>query len=84
MYVDDLVSPLVQSLLALSDSRTVVLVAHGRNRPAEPAFQALAASHFHIKLVPGCELDEVYQCTDVDVLRMTRRQQPEAAAELQG
>lgn len=70
MYVCELVQPLLQSLLALSSS--TVLIAHGRNRPAEADFKAAAAAHFSIELVPGSELDEVYQCSDVDVLRLTR------------
>ena len=72
MYVDELVQPLVQSLAALSHSSTLILVAHGRNRPAEPSFKAAAGAHFSVELVPGCELDDVYQCTDVDVLRLTQ------------
>jgi hypothetical protein len=74
MYVHELVQPLLQSLLALSSSTTTVLVAHGRNRPAEPDFSAAAAAHFDVQLVPGLELDDVYQCSDVDVLRLTRKQ----------
>lgn len=72
MYVQELVQPLLESLLALSSSTTTVLVAHGRNRPAEPDFKAAAAAHFTVELVPGSELDEVYQCSDVDVLRLRR------------
>lgn len=72
MYVHELVQPLLQSLLALSDSSSTVLVAHGRNRPAEPDFKAAAAAHFSVEMVPSLELDEVYQCSDVDVLRLRR------------
>lgn len=72
MYVQELVPPLLQSLLSLTDSNTTVLIAHGRNRWAEPDFKAAAAQHFSIELVPGCELDAVYQCSDVDVLRLRR------------
>lgn len=74
MYVDELVQPLLQSLVALSSSSSSsrILVAHGRNRPAEPAFRAAAAAHFAVEVVPGSELDEVYQCSDVDVLRLMR------------
>jgi hypothetical protein len=71
MYVHELVQPLLQSLLALSSSSTV-LIAHGRNRPAEADFRAAAAAHFSIELLPGSELDQVYQCSDVDVLRLGR------------
>jgi hypothetical protein len=74
MYVHELVQPLLQSLTALSDPSTTILVAHGRNRPAETDFKALASADFTVELEPGCELDEVYQCSDVDVLRLRRRQ----------
>lgn len=95
MYVEELVQPLLQTLIALtrrqctddkggkddanhncsSSSSTIgplplVLVAHGRNRPAEPSFKAAAARHFSVELMPSCELDEVYQCSDVDALRL--------------
>lgn len=38
---------------------------------AEPEFLKGAERHFTIQAVPSSELDEVYQCTDVDVLRLT-------------
>eukprot|EP00882_Tetradesmus_deserticola_P029667 GHRQ01033253.1.p1 GENE.GHRQ01033253.1~~GHRQ01033253.1.p1 ORF type:complete len:160 (+),score=50.83 GHRQ01033253.1:167-646(+) len=72
MYIDELVPDLVQSLLLLSHQGSIILIAHGRNRPAEPAFKLAAAQHFEVGLVPGDELDEVYQCSDVDVLRLRR------------
>jgi hypothetical protein len=72
MYIDELVPDLVKSLLLLSHHDSTILIAHGRNRPAEPAFKSAAAQHFEIELVPNDELDEVYQCSDVDVLRLRR------------
>uniref|UniRef100_A0A383VHV1 Uncharacterized protein n=1 Tax=Tetradesmus obliquus TaxID=3088 RepID=A0A383VHV1_TETOB len=73
MYIDELVPDLVKSLLLLSHPGSTILIAHGRNRPAEPAFKKEAAQQgFSIELVPGDELDEVYQCSDVDVLRLRR------------
>lgn len=74
MYIDELVLNLVQSLLLLSHQDTTILIAHGRNRPAQPAFRAAAEQHFEVALVPAEELDEVYQCSDVDVLRLRRLQ----------
>jgi hypothetical protein len=73
MYIDELVPDLVKSLLLLSHQGSTIFIAHGRNRPAEPAFKRAAAQHFEIELVPGEELDEVYQCSDVDVLQLLRR-----------
>jgi hypothetical protein len=72
MYIDELVPDLLKSLLLLSHQGSTILIAHGRNRPAEPAFRQAAVKHFSIELVPGDELDEVYQCSDVDVLRLRR------------
>lgn len=83
MYVEEFVPSLLQSLLALSGPSTVVYVAHGRNRPAEPAFRAAACQHFSIQLVPSEALDYVYQCSDVDVLQLKRlpEQKPLCSAE---
>jgi hypothetical protein len=61
MYVSEVVPQLVTSLAALCSKETTVLVAHGRNRPAEPEFKAAAQQHFSIELVPSSELDPVYQ-----------------------
>jgi hypothetical protein len=72
MYIDELVPDLVKSLVLLSHPGSTILIAHGRNRPAEPAFRKAAAQHFSIELVPRDELDDVYQCSDVDVLRLRR------------
>lgn len=38
---------------------------------AEPQFLAAAAPFFNVKTVPSEDLDEVYQCADVDVLLLT-------------
>lgn len=73
MYVAESVPDLLASLLALSHASTTLLIAHGRNRPAEPAFRAAAAAEFHVELLPPAELDDVFQCNDVDVLRLLRR-----------
>jgi hypothetical protein len=43
-------------------------------RPAEPAFrQAAAKAGLTIELVRPQELDGVYRCSDVDVLRLRRQ-----------
>lgn len=41
---------------------------------AEPQFLAAAGQHFCIEAVPSEELDEVFQCADVDVLLLTLKQ----------
>lgn len=70
MYIAELVPPLVASLAALSGPDTEVYISHGRNRQAEPEFLEAARRHFNIEVVSSEELDEVYQCTDVDVIRL--------------
>lgn len=61
MYISEVLPQLIASLAALCSPGTTVLVAHGRNRPAEPEFKAAAQQHFSIELVPSSELDPVYQ-----------------------
>jgi hypothetical protein len=74
MYIHEAIQPLVATLEAATDARSEVLVAHGRNRQAEPAFlRAAAAAAFEAADVAGAELDPVYQCSDVQVLRLRRR-----------
>ena len=50
---------------------TVVLIAHGRNRPAEAAFlEAVRLAGFSVEEVCESELHETYRCLDVSVLRL--------------
>jgi len=70
MYVHELVPPLLTSLRLLSHPGSLILLAHGRNRPAEPAFIKQAEQYFSITTVAPDELDDTYQCSDVDVLRL--------------
>ena len=72
MYVTEAVPALVESLAGLSDSHTLILVAHGRNRFAESAFLDACKGRFVVQTVPGNELDEVYQCSDVDVYKLCK------------
>jgi hypothetical protein len=74
MYIREAVADLVESMVALSGPGTDVLVAHGRNRFAEGDFLACCARRgLAVAEVPGGELDEVYQCSDVAVYRLARR-----------
>jgi hypothetical protein len=50
--------------------QTQILIAHGRNRGAEPAFLRRCEGVFRVERVAGAELDPLYQCNDVDVLRL--------------
>lgn len=57
-----------------------MLLAHGRNRPAEGAFMAAAAQHFSVEPVAQGELDPVYRCSDVSVYRLRLAPPPRVAA----
>jgi hypothetical protein len=74
MYITEAVEDLVSSIVALSGPETDVLVAHGRNRFAEAEFKACCARRgLAVRELPGEELDEVFQCSDVSVYRLERR-----------
>ncbi|PRW45633.1 hypothetical protein C2E21_5777 [Chlorella sorokiniana] len=81
MYVAEAVEPLVASLCALSGPHSRIYISHGRNRQAEPQFLAAAGQHFTIQTVPSEDLDEVYQCADVDVLLLTLKEQKDEKQE---
>ena len=84
MYVHEAVPALLDALRALSEAPGAeVLLAHGRNRPAEAAFLAAAAAHFAVEEVPEAELHDVYRCLDVTVLRLTPQRGEGADAALQ-
>ena len=51
------------------------------NLQAEPQFLAAAGQHFDITTVPPEDLDEVYQCADVDVLLLNLKQPEEQQGE---
>ena len=86
LYVHEAVDDLVDTLeiLARSGRRSgaeqegdeggkacgQVLMAYGRNRWAEEAFLKKARRVFSIEEVGSAELDPLYQCEDVTVLRM--------------
>lgn len=73
MYIADAVPDLVATLVALCDRTTEVLLAHGRNRPAEDSFLRIAGTRFAVAVVPDEDLHPVYQCLDVTVLRLRLR-----------
>ena len=67
MYIADAIPQLVESLAMLSDNGTEILLAHGRNRQAEALFFKEVQEVFTATRLPGSDLDEKYQCVDVDV-----------------
>ena len=73
MYIDDAVGALASTLLADSGPETELLLAHGRNRQAEPSLLKVVDADFHVQEVSDRELHEVYQTTDVTVLRLRRK-----------
>eukprot|EP00884_Botryococcus_braunii_P021511 jgi/Botrbrau1/8043/Bobra.13_2s0014.2 len=70
MYVEAAVGSLVDSLVALSSPTTLILVAHGRNRQAEPAFLTACLGKLALEDVPYDDLHPVYRCSDVRVCRL--------------
>lgn len=72
MYIDGLVQPLIASLAALSHEGSEIFMAYGRNRQAEDTFLRACAGTFAHADVPGTELHQVYQCSDVRVLKLRK------------
>lgn len=73
MYVHSAVSDLVATLDVLCSAETMVLLAHGRNRPAEASFlAAVEAAGFTVSPVPEEALHETYRCLDVSVMKLQR------------
>ena len=72
MYIEGLVQPLLTSLYALSHETSEVFLAHGRNRQAEGAFLKACSGRFSYVDVPKEQLHDVYQCSDVRVLKLSR------------
>jgi hypothetical protein len=48
MYIDGAVAPLVATLREVSNPKTRIYIAHGRNRQAEASYMAAAKPHFEI------------------------------------
>lgn len=70
MYIHEAIPQLLQTLLAVTHASSEVLIAHGRNRQAEATFLHACHRGFAVDEVPIEELDPVYQCSDVSVLRL--------------
>ena len=73
LYVHDGVAPLVQTLAALANAQTEILLAAGRNRQAADAFFAAASEAFTISTIDPSELHPTYQSEDVTVWRLQLR-----------
>lgn len=72
MYYDDGVETLLLTLQALSGKNTTIFMSYGRNRQAEATFmRAVGESNFSMRKLIDSELDEVYQCVDVDVYELS-------------
>lgn len=71
-----MVAALVKTLASAVAPGGQVLLAHGRNRGAEPTFLAEARRQgLRCLEVPSSELDSVFQCADVSVWRLLPKQQ---------
>ncbi|KAG0619012.1 hypothetical protein M758_4G109100 [Ceratodon purpureus] len=74
MYYDDAVEPLLVTLQGLSGKNTKIFMAYGRNRQAEATFmRAVEKCTLSMRKLPDSELDDVYQCVDVDVYELSTR-----------
>lgn len=72
MYYNDALKPLVMTLQALSGNDTRIFLSYGRNRQAEETFMRTAEQcNFSLRKVLEVELDDVYQCVDVDVYELS-------------
>ena len=76
MYIDELTSLLVQSLKNLvrrgPKHGGTAIIAYGRNRGGEASFMKLSReAGFRIDKVPTYQLDPLYNCIDVTVLKLT-------------
>lgn len=72
IYDGSVIGQLADSLIKLSDERTQVLIAYGRNRWAETTFMDAVQREFDVAEVGRELLDSVYACDDVKVLSLTR------------
>ena len=70
MYIEAAVPALVNTIAAVAGPSSEVLLAHGRNRQAEPAFLRACEQVFAVADVPAAELDAMYCTGDVRVLRL--------------
>ena len=74
VYWNESMKDLVKTLRALAKTpKTRVLMSYGRNRQALETFLAAARDDFETRDVPRSECDELYSCTDVDVIELRRR-----------
>lgn len=73
VYYEDAMEDLVATLEAISEpKKTRILFSYGRNRQALGKFLRLVEGKFDVAEVPRDECDPLYQCTDVDVIELTR------------
>ena len=72
LYSHEAISPLVETLVALSNPQTQVLLAAGRNQHAGDGFWAAARAWFEVHEVSTNALHAAYRCDDVTVWRLQR------------
>ena len=73
MYDEYVINDFVQTLRNIATSSTTIFLAYGRNRQAEEVFSHKALKWFSVEKIETSELDEVYQCVDVDVFMIRKR-----------
>ncbi|KAH7295965.1 hypothetical protein KP509_26G001400 [Ceratopteris richardii] len=74
MYDASSIAALLRTLRCIAGASTCIILAYGRNRQAEDTFFQQLQNCFSINCVNINELDDVYQCVDVDVFIMQRKQ----------
>eukprot|EP00897_Mesotaenium_endlicherianum_P005020 jgi/Mesen1/4546/ME000232S03809 len=72
LYDHASITPLVNTLCALSDSSSVIYIAYGRNRWAESSFIEQIKGRLDCQIVAECDLDATFQCVDVDLYRLKK------------
>ncbi|GAQ88365.1 hypothetical protein KFL_004220040 [Klebsormidium nitens] len=72
IYDGSVIHQLVATLIKLSNERTRILIAYGRNRWAEKEFMDAIQLDFDVVEVGRELLDSVYACDDVKMLSLTR------------
>eukprot|EP00250_Pteridium_aquilinum_P004633 c14845_g1_i2 orf=118-843(+) len=74
MYDASIVGAFLQTVRMVATPSASVFLAYGRNRQAEEQFLKEVKQTFSIERIEIEQLDDVYQCIDVDVFVMRKRQ----------
>lgn len=73
MYDASVIPAFLQTVHNVATFSTSIFLAYGRNRQAEEEFLKEVKQWFSIERIEMEELDEVFQCIDVDMFVMRKR-----------